>query len=154
MGLTMPPVDDEVARLLRQLADDLERRLGEAAFVKRVSREDVAVSSVDVVPRLATACPVSWVELGSTELNLQVSHGGRWELDRSVDDVRFIERVVEAVLDGKVVEVFRPGRSRVVVTLEDGSERHSSVGEAPLGCLPVPLWRRWGRKVHYSPYVL
>jgi hypothetical protein len=151
VGRAMPPVDDEVGRQLRGLADRLEEQLGEAATVRRVSRAEAGVSGVDVEPRRATACPVSWVELGDSQLVLQVSRGGRWELCRSVDEVRFIEQVLAAVVAGEVVEVFRPGRSRVVVALAEGERRHSSVGGMS-GCLPLPLWRWWARKVRYSPY--
>lgn len=78
--------------------------------------------------------------------------GGRWELDRTDEDVDFIVGVVDAAIAGRIVETFARGRSRVTVTFEDGSTDTETGASAPLGCLPLPLWTRWGEHRRYAPY--
>jgi len=112
--------------------------------------EDIKV--VRLEPTRESSCPLSWSELDDTELVLQVSAGGRWELERTSDSVVFIEQVVMSVVAGRVEEVFGPGRSRIVVTFDDGTHENSTGGRAPTGCLPAPFWPRWGRRVRYEPY--
>ncbi len=86
-------------------------------------------------------------------LQIEAGHvGGRWELDRTMEDVDFIEQVVRAVAAGRVVEVFGPGRSRVEVTFPDGTQAVETGGVSPRGCLPSPGWVRRGRRVNYAPY--
>ena len=81
--------------------------------------------------------------------------GGRWELDRSVEAVHFVERVVRAAIRGRVTEVSALARSRVEVTFEDGEVVHETGYEGCLTVLvPLPGWRRWGRVIHYEPYAL
>lgn len=54
--------------------------------------------------------------------DFQAGHnGGRWELDRSADDVALVESLARAVIASRVIETFTPARSRVVVTLDDDS---------------------------------
>jgi hypothetical protein len=86
-------------------------------------------------------------------LQIEAGHvGGRWELDRTMEDVDFIEQVVRAVAAGRVVEVFGPGRSRVEVTFPDGTQAVETGGVSPRGCRPSPGWVRRGRRVNYAPY--
>ena len=59
-------------------------------------------------PRANPHARLSWSELDDTELVLQVSAGGRWELERTSDSVVFIEQVVMSVMAGRVEEVFGP----------------------------------------------
>jgi hypothetical protein len=56
------------------------------------------------------------------------------------------------VIAGRVVEVIGPSRSRVTVTLADGRTDTTSGATELSGCLPMPFWTKWGRKVRYTPY--
>jgi len=80
-------------------------------------------------------------------------NGGTWELKYTEEDVNFLISLLAAVFDGRIDEVFAPGRSIVTVTLADGDvvqERGYN------GCLPflvpMPYWPRWGRRVGYLAY--
>lgn len=94
---------------------------------------------------------VSWIDFG-VDLGLYAGTRGWWELDRDLDAVAFIEDVVRSIIAGRVYEVLGPARSRLVVTLPDGSHAHDTGYDAPLGLLPLPLWPRWGGRVRYTPY--
>ncbi|MBC7597300.1 MAG: hypothetical protein H7288_25835 [Kineosporiaceae bacterium] len=143
--------NDPVGARLVALVNALTSELGTRASVS-VQEEPNTPRQVDVIPRTDSALPVGWIELGS-ELILQAGHhGGRWELKRELEQMDFLEDVVRSVIDGRVTEVFAPGRSRVEVTLRDGSVV-AEAGYATLrGCLPLPGWVRRGRRVHYAPY--
>ena len=81
-----------------------------------------------------------------------MSDGGRWEQLRDSDDVGLLERIVEAVVAGRVVEVLALAPSSVTVTVADGSTETRSVSRALRGCFPLAGWSSWGRTVHYLPY--
>lgn len=132
---------------LAALADRVAARFGDAVQVTRTGQFPL----VSVRPAREGACEVSWIELGG-EVILQVSDGGRWELLRTTEDQELLERMIEAVVAGRVVEVLAPARSSVTVTLADGSTQSSAVRQGLMGCLPLPGWPRWGRTVHYLPY--
>jgi hypothetical protein len=72
------------------------------------------------------------------------------ELPRNLDAVKQIEDTVDAVVAGRVVQLFRWGRSSTVVTFSDGQ------GETSTWCrgLPIPLpgWQRFARRVIYLPW--
>lgn len=147
-----PPVDDEVADRLRLLVQSVEGRLGQAVVVHKDSIRNAPVETLHLGPRRPDACPVSWAEMGGSELVLQVSGGGRWEMARNVESVSFIEQIVGAVIAGRVTEVIAPGHSKVTVTLGDGTEKSSVVHNDLLGLLPIPFWRSRGRSVSFSAY--
>jgi hypothetical protein len=147
-----PPTDDAVAARLGLLVESVERQLGEAVNIRQESIPNASVETVRLDPQRPDACFVSWAELGVSELILQVGQGGRWELGRDLESVVLIERIVRAVIDGQVTEVRAPGRSKVTVNLDDGTQKSSVGHNAPLGLIPIPLWRRRGRSVSYSPY--
>ncbi len=136
---------DQVARFLDAYEADLAERL---TVVAKVFRDDYG--GVHLNPTSAAAIHSGWLE-HYDELLLWVSDGGRWELPRDMESARFVLEVTEAVIGGRVTEVFGPGRSAVTVVLGSTSVS-SSVGQAPRGCLPVPGWTRWGRRVEYAPY--
>lgn len=138
---------DQVGERLAALADRIAARFGDAVEVTSTGQFPL----VSVRPAREGACGVSWIEL-SGEVILQVSDGGRWELLRTTEDLELLERIVEGVVAGRVVEVLAPARSSVTVTLDDGSTQSSGVRQGLVGCLPLPGWRRWGRTVHYLPY--
>ncbi len=145
---TSGPVGGDVTARLTRLADRLETELGAAVEVDR----DDGLPAVHVSPRQPGACPFSWLAWNE-EIVLSAGTGGcRWELEAKAGDVDFIEAVVDAIVAGRAVEVFAPGRSAVEVRLLDGRVERTSQAEAPAGCLPMPFWGRWGRRVTYSAY--
>jgi hypothetical protein len=79
--------------------------------------------------------------------------GGRWELSYSDEDIALARRIIAATVAGRIEERRALGRSRVIVTLEDGE----MIGETGYsGCasllVPQPGWTRWGETTHYEPY--
>jgi hypothetical protein len=143
-------LDDAVGRRLRTFAEELEQQLGPAA---RVERGGTFADEVDLLPARRDALAVSWIDFGGDdELHLYAGTQGRWELDRTLEDVAFVQDVVSAIVAGRVREVLAPGRARIMVTMADGTTVHEIGGEAPVGCLPLPGWRWWGREVRYAPY--
>lgn len=95
---------------------------GELAGVAEVTISETSPGiSVDVVPRCDGARSVSWADFGS-EIVVQVGDlGGQWEIGGDDEDLAFLEDIVRSVIAGRVSEVFAVARSRVVVTLDDGS---------------------------------
>ena len=85
---------------------------------------------------------------------MRVGNGGRWELNQgeSLKAVQLIERIVRSALDGRVTEVFGPGRSRVTIILEDRTPEVSTEYRTLLGVVPIPFWKHRGRTVTYEPY--
>ncbi|GIM95018.1 hypothetical protein Ato02nite_068110 [Paractinoplanes toevensis] len=57
-----------------------------------------------------------------------------------------------SVVAGRVSEVFAYRRSRVTVTLPDGSAAVETGYDGLTACLPLPLWPRWSPTTHYLPY--
>jgi hypothetical protein len=95
---------------------------------------------------------VSWADLGAEIVVSVGDNGGRWELEREPEDVAFVEELVRAAIAGRLTEEVAPGRSRVEVTLSDGSSKAETGYTGLSGCLPMPFWTRWSRKVQYLPY--
>jgi hypothetical protein len=126
---------------------------GELAGAAEVTIAEIGPGfSVDVMPRRAGARSVSWVDFGG-EIVVQVGEfGGRWEIGGDDEDLAFLEDIVRSVIAGRVSEVFAVARSRVVVTLADGSREAETGYDGLAGCLPLPLWPRWSRTVQYLPY--
>ncbi|GEA83814.1 hypothetical protein GCM10009774_23530 [Cellulomonas gelida] len=88
------------------------------------------------------------------DIILRVGDGGRrWELSWTRRDAAFLRDVIEAVVDGRVTEIFGLARSEVRVTLRDGTVAETAQADVPLGCLPGP-WRRRSqvRRVDYVSY--
>lgn len=72
---------------------------------------------------------------------------------RTEADAVFLEEAVQAVVAGRVTEVFAVKRSAVTLTLVDGStETATGYGPGLSGCRPSLGWRRRGRVVQYEPY--
>lgn len=90
-----------------------------AGFVEVVDDSPVRV----LVDPNAEACPMYLIDLGA-EFVFGVGRGGcRWELEFKPDDLGLLWEVWDAVVAGHVSEVFGPARSRVQVTLSDGTTR-------------------------------
>lgn len=141
---------EQVDQQLAALADEIERRLGGSAAVRRVEHSPTW-SGVHVEPRSSGAARVSWFY--GEGLQVQVGSGvggGRFEIDTyDLEDAAFIRAVVESAIAGRVVERFRGDHwSLVEVTLGDGRVVRESGGGHP----PWPLSRRQ-RTVEYLPYL-
>jgi hypothetical protein len=144
----MSPTTDDSERSLR-LAQALA---GELAGAAEVRIANIGIASVDVLPHRPGARSVSWTDFGS-EIVIQVgAFGGRFEIGADDEDFAFLEDVVRSVIAGRVTEVLAVARSRVVVTLADGSQAAETGSEGLAGCLPLPLWPKWPRKIQYLPY--
>jgi hypothetical protein len=157
-----PRTPDQIAARLDLFVDELRTELGDAASIEVEDHE--GWRSVDLMPTRAGALPVSWEDFfptrsadglrdaGALQVESPGHPGGRWELNRDQDDLLFLMDYVRSVVAGRVVEVFGPDRSRVEVTLSDGTTVVETGGRAPVGCLPLPGWVRRGRRVQYAPY--
>jgi hypothetical protein len=143
------PRDDAVARRLLALAEDLERELGPAVQVER----DPSGGEVVLQPARPDAMTVGWSAAEGQELQLWLGASGCWwEVGRTLDDVVFLEDVVRSIVAGRVQQILAPGRSKIVVRLSDGSLDRYTENDAPVGCIPLPLWPRWSRRISYTPY--
>ncbi|HSX67608.1 hypothetical protein [Nocardioides sp.] len=141
----MPTSDEQLRARLRDLEDEART----LADVEVETYEGTTISTVHVDPRSPAARSMSWTDLGD-ELILEVgTHGGRWELELNEGAIAFLEDVVRSVMAGRVRETFGRGRSRVEVTLADGS---SAVETGYVSWLPTPGWKKRGRVVQYGPY--
>jgi hypothetical protein len=107
---------------------------------------------VRVTPHRAGARAIEWIDFGD-EIIVQVGDiGGRWELAAEAADLAFMQDLVMSVVAGRVAEVFAYRRSRVTVTLRDGSAEVETGYEGMAACLRFPLWPRWSRTTRYLPY--
>lgn len=108
--------------------------------------------AVQVTPHRSGARPIEWTDFGD-EIVVQVGDiGGRWELSAEAADLAFMQDLVMSVIAGRVSEVFAYRRSRVTVTLPDGSAEVETGYDGLTACLPLPLWPRWSRTTRYLPY--
>lgn len=142
-----PMVDDSHWDCAAEMAN-LEAELAGIADVDRKTPMPGCVR-VEVSPRNPASLPITWTLLGEEIIVESGRHGGRWELARTPDDVAFMRGLVRSIAAGRVRETFGPKRSRVEVTLEDGTTV-SETGYASL--LPRPGWRRGGHTVVYESY--
>jgi len=138
---------EHVDQQLAAFADEIERRLGASADVRREIYSPTW-RGVHITPRRAGSARLSWFY--GERLQVQVGSGmggGRFEIDTyDLEDAAFIQAVVESAI-GSVVERFRGDRwSLVEVTFADGTVVRESGGSR----FPWP-WTR-GRIVEYLPY--
>jgi len=144
---------DQVTMALAALESDLRARLGDAATVERDRSPGFRGHLVSVTPRRDGALSVSWIEAPG-EVILQAGvYGGRWELDHSTPSTEFVRQVLDAAIAGRIVEVFSLSRSEVTVTLADGSTATEAGSEGLRGLIPIPGWKRRGRRVEYKSFV-
>ena len=153
----MPSGQPPEAAPSNRAVDDL------AEFARDLAGESARVERGDVGPGL----PTLWIEpvnprarsvsiIGEQWLVVQLGEeGGRWELDYDDADLSLAKRLIEAAHAGRIVERVAFARSRVTVTFEDG-ESDSETGYVGCfsGLLPLPGWTRWGREIHFEPYVV
>jgi hypothetical protein len=69
-----------------------------------------------------------------------------------MEAVDSLEDLVRSVVAGRVEQVLAPGRSQIVVRRSDRSLDRYTNYDAPVGCLPLPGWPRWSRRLSYGPY--
>lgn len=143
--------DDGATARLGRFEQQLREDLGSKATVERRRPANSLISEVAIRPRNPRSLRMVWLEMKG-ELGFQAGHhGGRWELDYTEADATFVESLVRAVIAGHVVETFAQSRSRVEITLDDGSVCRET-GYTGILQVPLPGWPRWGRKVRYEPY--
>lgn len=150
---------DPVTLSLARLLDELRLELGDAATIAVEDRD--YWRAVDLLPRRQDALAMSWTDFHSAPdgspgdaLQFTAGHqGGRWELGRDEDDLTLLIELVRSVLAGRVTEVFGPARSRVEITLSNGSREVQTGAQAPRGCLPLPGWPHRGHRIQYAPYL-
>jgi hypothetical protein len=147
-------VVDEVTAKLAVLEESLRADLAGYATVERnaIDKEQSFLIGWDVrlSPVNATALQAGWAEFPDHEIVLWAGHGGRWELSWTADDVLFVERVIRAVVAGRVVERLGLHWASVKITFSDGTSKRTTV---IAHSIPFPGWRKWRRKVHYSSYL-
>lgn len=146
------PVGD-IRAFLRQYEDQLRRSLVGRAHVERgVALDGSAVEWVEVDPDAGGAY-LEWFERVDESMGVEATFGGRWELPWSLDGASQLRRIVDAVIAGRITTFDALGRSRVEVTLEDGSVLVSTCRDRVLGRLPLgPLRRRFGLIGQYDPF--
>jgi len=79
--------------------------------------------------------------------------GGRWELDYTDEHRELGRRIIAATVAGRIEERHAFGRSRVSVTLDDGTIKRATGYD---GCgslfIPQPGWTRWGERTSFEPF--
>lgn len=141
---------DDVSRRLATLADELDRRLTHVAALRR---DELFDGSWTLTPNKRQSVGVTWTDFGDAiQIETLGGDGGRWELERTDEDIDFIVGVIEAAIAGRIRETFARGRSRVTVTFDDGTTHTETGASAAEGFLPLPLWTRWGEHRQYAPY--
>lgn len=146
-------VDSPTPEPSERLVDFANELNSELAGVATVEPTDSPGRGFSVKPSHPDALGVEWVDFGlEIVLYVEGGLGGRWELDSSNNDIDMLQAIVRSVVAGRVREVRAMRRSCVTVTLEDGTTLTETGAVAPEGCLPLPFWKRWGRRVEYSPY--
>ncbi len=142
--------NDELDEAGQALAE-LEAELSEFAHVGRETLEH-GIVMVDVTPPKPDALCMTWLVMKDEIVFQAGHHGGRWELAKTPEDVAWMARVASAVAHGRVRETFGPNRSRVEVTMEDGTSETETGYSPGSGWLPAPGWKRKGRTVEYASY--
>lgn len=137
-----PP--DEIDAVLAEMESDL----GPIAEITREAQGPGFVT-LSVAPRNPKARPI-WLCYADDEIIIEAgSPGGRWELQRTPEDVAFLIDLVQSITAGRVREILGPKRSRLEVTLADGT----TVAETGYrSVVPRPGWRRRGPTVEYESY--
>ena len=114
--------------------------------------EPPSIRSASIRPHNAAALPMDvtceqWIviELGRI--------GGRWELGYDSGDLGRAKALLGAAVAGRVTETTALGRSKVDVTLTDGTIVTETGYDGCLTILiPLPGWTTWGRTTQYEPY--
>ena len=113
-----------------------------------------AYAVVDLSPTRPGALGIGWLASPS-EVVLDTGGtgpGGRWELEPIAQDLDHLEDLVRAVIAGRVVEAGTARRSRLEVTLGDGTVVSSTGYAGVAGCLVLPGWTSRARTTRYAPW--
>jgi hypothetical protein len=141
----------QVTARLRAIEDRVSA-LGSVVAVTHEPFDEFEGHVVSAVPANPRSLAFSWIWMGDVVFQAG-RHGGRWELEPTAADLQFLDDVVAAVVAGRVVETFGAKRSAVAFTLADGNVAREVGYEVGLAALiPLPGWRRWGRRIQYEPY--
>ena len=139
-------------RVLDELETYARECAGESASYSRRDFAGTWITEVIVSPRNERAREISIVAEQFLVITVGTK-GGRFELGYDEDDVSMAKRVIQSVIAGRVVETIAPGRSRAVVTFEDGTTTQETGYEGWFSLpLILPFWPKWGRRVTYPPY--
>lgn len=139
--------EEPTLALARQLAVELD-----GAAQTEIKRTAAGLT-VRITPHRTGARAIDWADFGD-EIIVQVGDiGGRWELGAEAADLAFMHDLIMSVVAGRVSEVFAYRRSRVTVTLRNGSTEVETGYDGLTACLPLPLWPRWARARRYLPYL-
>lgn len=100
---------------------------------------------------MRSASSGSSLAVRSSGLQPEVSAvAGNWTAPDA--DMDFLEAVVHSVIVGRVVGVSAVDRSRVEVTLADGTVAVEVGSSGFRSLLPKPGWQRRGTRTEYAPY--
>src|SRR5687768_13772952 len=127
---------DEVRVRLGQLAKNLADELGDCMSIFRDS-DGPYLETTRFVPTNTKALPVSWVDFGD-QLDVWAGHNGGWweDVGRDPAALDFVEDLTRSVIAGRVTETYGFHRSRVAVTLRDGTTDSETGSQGLRGCIP------------------
>lgn len=66
--------------------------------------------------------------------------------------ISWIDEAIAAAVAGRVVVREGPDRRQIDIEMPDGQTYSPTEADFPLGCLPLPGWRRRARVVRFEPY--
>ena len=111
--------------------------------------EESGAYFVAVVPRNPRASGI-WI-VADEWIDIQIGDSiARLELQYAAVDVGILTSLVRAVVDGQGFEVRALGR--VAVTVDVGGGRTLSTEANVIPFVPLPGWRRWGKKTPMVGY--
>ena len=143
----------------RSRLDAFERRLQSdlmgTALVERVplGADDDNWIDTSLTPTNTRALGLSWIWNGELILQSNAGGGARWELTPCEEDLALLERIVQAVVAGRVTTVAAFGRDGIFVTPADGQvEATTCINGCLSGLIPQIGWTHWGRTRTFEPY--
>lgn len=146
------PIPSEAGETLDALTEFARGRARDAATYKRSRLVEYPIAVLDIKPIDKRACPINIIAEQFLVVTVG-SIGGQWSLSYSDGDVAFAKQIIAAVVAGNVTERFAFARSRVTVTLDDGTSERQTGYDGCLSLLvPQPGWTRWGRLATFGPY--
>lgn len=148
MRFTRRVAADAVRQRLDRFADDLASRLPGMVVVERT--DSLAVT---LWPVRRDALPVTCATMVTR------CRSRRWHVRADVRSwagltptLRSCRTWSNSIVVGRAEEVHGPNRSRVAVTLADGTTAVEAGYEGLAGCLPRPRWRQRGKVAKYASY--
>lgn len=120
-----------------------------------VVADDDGGEMIDLVPRNPRAAPVTvehYPTSDGAEVCIGFAHGAPSPVAVAGDRLSWIDDAIASVVAGRLVVHEGPGRRRIELTMPDGETCLLSEIDVPLGCLPLPGWRRRARVTRFEPY--